>query len=160
MTPRPSMPGSIRPRSTGAARSSRTRCAEGGRQAVRSEEHTSELQSLTNLVCRLLLEKKKEPLDVRRDKQTQNRRRTIVQHTPCLSPHVMCIYARSIHTSLFFFSNDPPTTEIYPLSLHDALPICLMDDATTFDARVYQTEVYRGSEVITYKVRGRWEAGC
>src|SRR5258706_10737065 len=27
-------------------------------QAVRSEEHTSELQSLTNLVCRLLLEKK------------------------------------------------------------------------------------------------------
>src|SRR5262249_62192112 len=28
-------------------------------QGVRSEEHTSELQSLTNLVCRLLLEKKK-----------------------------------------------------------------------------------------------------
>src|SRR5262249_61476444 len=27
----------------------------------RSEEHTSELQSLTNLVCRLLLEKKKYP---------------------------------------------------------------------------------------------------
>src|SRR5262249_59979785 len=26
---------------------------------ARSEEHTSELQSLTNLVCRLLLEKKK-----------------------------------------------------------------------------------------------------
>src|ERR1019366_10774519 len=29
------------------------------RSAHRSEEHTSELQSLTNLVCRLLLEKKK-----------------------------------------------------------------------------------------------------
>src|SRR5258706_3296014 len=28
-------------------------------EKVRSEEHTSELQSLTNLVCRLLLEKKK-----------------------------------------------------------------------------------------------------
>src|SRR5438046_4841982 len=28
------------------------------RTAIRSEEHTSELQSLTNLVCRLLLEKK------------------------------------------------------------------------------------------------------
>src|SRR5438093_8337298 len=28
-------------------------------QDKRSEEHTSELQSLTNLVCRLLLEKKK-----------------------------------------------------------------------------------------------------
>src|SRR5437016_7970446 len=30
------------------------------RPTRRSEEHTSELQSLTNLVCRLLLEKKKE----------------------------------------------------------------------------------------------------
>src|SRR5438046_6914280 len=29
------------------------------RKESRSEEHTSELQSLTNLVCRLLLEKKK-----------------------------------------------------------------------------------------------------
>src|SRR2546430_9608102 len=28
----------------------------------RSEEHTSELQSQSNLVCRLLLEKKKQPL--------------------------------------------------------------------------------------------------
>src|SRR5258706_5129771 len=28
-------------------------------EPARSEEHTSELQSLTNLVCRLLLEKKK-----------------------------------------------------------------------------------------------------
>src|SRR5438046_3842891 len=28
-------------------------------RALRSEEHTSELQSLTNLVCRRLLEKKK-----------------------------------------------------------------------------------------------------
>src|SRR5258706_8621534 len=32
---------------------------EGGLEK-RSEEHTSELQSLTNLVCRLLLEKKKQ----------------------------------------------------------------------------------------------------
>src|SRR5437016_10328681 len=31
----------------------------GGGRIARSEEHTSELQSLTNLVCRLLLEKKK-----------------------------------------------------------------------------------------------------
>src|SRR5437016_10702480 len=31
----------------------------GSRVTLRSEEHTSELQSLTNLVCRLLLEKKK-----------------------------------------------------------------------------------------------------
>src|SRR5262249_60106630 len=32
---------------------------------ARSEEHTSELQSLTNLVCRLLLEKKKKPAPTR-----------------------------------------------------------------------------------------------
>src|SRR5438093_7583575 len=32
---------------------------------VRSEEHTSELQSLTNLVCRLLLEKKKYKIGTR-----------------------------------------------------------------------------------------------
>src|SRR5258705_3848048 len=31
----------------------------GGRRIIRSEEHTSELQSLRHLVCRLLLEKKK-----------------------------------------------------------------------------------------------------
>src|SRR2546427_7383359 len=41
-----------------------TPSAHGGRQvdgaiATRSEEHTSELQSQSNLVCRLLLEKKK-----------------------------------------------------------------------------------------------------
>src|SRR5437016_6424579 len=36
------------------------------RRATRSEEHTSELQSLTNLVCRLLLEKKKNKKDNRR----------------------------------------------------------------------------------------------
>src|SRR5215213_11586285 len=41
----------------------RTRVRGPGRR--RSEEHTSELQSLTNLVCRLLLEKKKK-------KNTQN----------------------------------------------------------------------------------------
>src|SRR3989442_8102695 len=31
----------------------------GGRRIIRSEEHTSELQSRPHLVCRLLLEKKK-----------------------------------------------------------------------------------------------------
>src|SRR5437016_12042510 len=43
----------------------------------RSEEHTSELQSLTNLVCRLLLEKKKN-----KDKQQQQtKERRTAQHT-------------------------------------------------------------------------------
>src|SRR5690242_21530059 len=47
-------------RSAGAA--SRNACISGretGTAAIRSEEHTSELQSHVNLVCRLLLEKKK-----------------------------------------------------------------------------------------------------
>src|SRR2546427_4712306 len=35
-----------------------TDAASNGTRAVRSEEHTSELQSQSNLVCRLLLEKK------------------------------------------------------------------------------------------------------
>src|SRR2546430_11907793 len=35
------------------------RVPHGGRDILRSEEHTSELQSQSNLVCRLLLEKKK-----------------------------------------------------------------------------------------------------
>src|SRR5687768_18290836 len=29
-----------------------------------------------------------------------------------------------VHSLLFFFFNDTATTEIYTLSLHDALPIC------------------------------------
>src|SRR5690348_18191957 len=33
----------------------------------------------------------------------------------------------SSHNSLFFFFNDPATTEIYTLSLHDALPILERD---------------------------------
>src|SRR2546427_7046632 len=40
------------------ARSTATR-ASAVKRASRSEEHTSELQSQSNLVCRLLLEKKK-----------------------------------------------------------------------------------------------------
>src|SRR5256885_3019667 len=38
-------------------------------QAVRSEEHTSELQSPCNLVCRLLLEKKNSSLSTTRPSQ-------------------------------------------------------------------------------------------
>src|SRR5258705_11233126 len=37
------------------------RCRFTSRPCRRSEEHTSELQSLRHLVCRLLLEKKKNP---------------------------------------------------------------------------------------------------
>src|SRR5690606_41574200 len=49
-------------RQAGAAQSHRAEDpagADGGLAGGRSEEHTSELQSRENLVCRLLLEKKK-----------------------------------------------------------------------------------------------------
>src|SRR2546430_12431213 len=44
------------------------------RLLVRSEEHTSELQSQSNLVCRLLLEKKKNNLGRTIDRNVQYRR--------------------------------------------------------------------------------------
>src|SRR5438046_5580123 len=40
---------------------------------LRSEEHTSELQSLTNLVCRLLLEKKNKHEQKHNNRHTENR---------------------------------------------------------------------------------------
>src|SRR2546429_2553802 len=43
----------------GADRNHRTDHLRGTHRALRSEEHTSELQSRLHLVCRLLLEKKK-----------------------------------------------------------------------------------------------------
>src|SRR2546430_10883590 len=56
-------PRRTRPRRTHArrirARSAWPRSARPRRARSRSEEHTSELQSQSNLVCRLLLEKKK-----------------------------------------------------------------------------------------------------
>src|SRR2546427_5153173 len=47
--------------------------ARGGGPRARSEEHTSELQSQSNLVCRLLLEKKK-----KQQRNTRRRTRTRV----------------------------------------------------------------------------------
>src|SRR2546430_11786693 len=53
----------FRSRRVGGARLRRPPRGSGRRRAIsphqRSEEHTSELQSQSNLVCRLLLEKKK-----------------------------------------------------------------------------------------------------
>src|SRR2546427_7903444 len=42
------------------------------RRGSRSEEHTSELQSQSNLVCRLLLEKKKKKKNHKYDRHTKN----------------------------------------------------------------------------------------
>src|SRR5258706_4893218 len=58
--PRPQRAGRLEPQHrAGAHQRLRDPAAAPGRAGDRSEEHTSELQSLTNLVCRLLLEKKK-----------------------------------------------------------------------------------------------------
>src|SRR2546430_11284782 len=51
--------------------------------ASRSEEHTSELQSQSNLVCRLLLEKKKTSIELR-----------IREHHHALIPRICCIGCR------------------------------------------------------------------
>src|ERR1019366_1867583 len=79
----------------------------------RSEEHTSELQSLTNIVCRLLLEKKRSKLPARQHPIKTGTRWSLLR-SDCI-PHVPSLP--------FFFFNDTATTEIYTLSLHDALPI-------------------------------------
>src|SRR6266481_2417466 len=68
----------------------------------RSEEHTSELQSQFHLVCRLLLDKKKQDREARSRRDQQRG------------------YWQG---ALIFFFNDTAPTEIYTLSLHDALPI-------------------------------------
>src|SRR2546425_1834802 len=47
------------PRGATSVGPSHERAVSGQRRGLRSEEHTSELQSLAYLVCRLLLEKKK-----------------------------------------------------------------------------------------------------
>src|SRR2546430_13744356 len=54
----------VQPRVTvGGVHSPEQACAQAC-SGLRSEEHTSELQSQSNLVCRLLLEKKKQILDL------------------------------------------------------------------------------------------------
>src|SRR2546430_7566621 len=64
-----SRPKGRRPRAAGSVRSPSSRLASAWQSppacadSVRSEEHTSELQSQSNLVCRLLLEKKKQTTD-------------------------------------------------------------------------------------------------
>src|SRR6266571_184949 len=82
----------------------------------RSEVHTSELQSHVNLVCRLLLEKNKQD----REPQHHTRRTRVAAGRVCGPAHQRYRYR---HRARIFFFNDPATTEIYTLSLHDALPI-------------------------------------
>src|SRR3954469_11935676 len=87
-------------------RPGRPRAGGGEGRAARSEEHTSELQSRRDLVCRLLLEKKK---------KHQGHYTHLSRYTNPLN-----LFHQPV---LGFFFNDTATTEIYTLSLHDALPI-------------------------------------
>src|SRR6266571_279869 len=97
----------------------------------RSEEHTSELQSHVNLVCRLLLEKKKKKNKLKKFKKKNNKKKikSNKRITIFLPFTLFCLFYVSIifysysFFFFFFFFNDTATTEIYTLSLHDALPI-------------------------------------
>src|SRR2546430_6354364 len=60
----------------------------------RSEEHTSELQSQSNLVCRLLLEKKKS--------------KHSVTHARQLSPYLRCVARYVLFSGGFCVDDDPP----------------------------------------------------
>src|SRR4029079_4597319 len=96
-----------------------------------SEEHTSELQSLAYLVCRLLLEKKKKKSDG--VPQMFEQHRIVVAENLGRRPtragvRINCVfgtlrYHMPLSVWFCFFFNDAATTEIYPLPLHDALPI-------------------------------------
>src|ERR1039458_6306536 len=97
----------------------------------RSEEHTSELQSLRHLVCRLLLEKKKNRTGLQRNTAKMSDRAasaggaahsSVQRRSPLASPRGASTSASTPIGFVFFF-NDTATTEIYTLSLHDALPI-------------------------------------
>src|SRR2546430_7021297 len=59
---------------------------------ARSEEHTSELQSQSNLVCRLLLEKKKKTGELRTSRPLQPpHHRTDVLESRLLQPPTACM---------------------------------------------------------------------
>src|ERR1019366_3866435 len=97
----------------------------------RSEEHTSELQSLTNLVCRLLLEKNNGTSVTKSTNGSSAASPQLMFGLQCDPVPGKLRWLRvdagrpswPPFSRIFFFFNDPATTEIYTLSLHDALPI-------------------------------------
>src|SRR6266536_2204300 len=99
--------------------------SQRGRTA-RSEEHTSELQSRVDVVCRILLEKKKimtiSPVVQEEESVPPPIPKRFVEGT---GPQITAHARPPINWEQFmgFFFNDTATTEIYTLSLHDALPI-------------------------------------
>src|SRR5471032_380907 len=96
---------------------------------TRSEEHTSELQSHHDIVCRLLLEKK--TARVARFSSRQEILGYMIfvnqpangKQSRAMSSAVSNAWLIQPRRTPTFFFNDTATTEIYTLSLHDALPI-------------------------------------
>src|ERR1039458_3611888 len=88
-------------------------------RSYRSEEHTSELQPLRQIVCRLLLEKIASA--VASSKMASLTICDFLAGTSRRAVMASLLTLRGI--LLVFFFNDTATTEIYTLSLHDALPI-------------------------------------
>src|ERR1039458_6641064 len=86
---------------------------------ARSEEHTSELQSLRHLVCRLLLEKKN------RFNESAIIRSGVLVRKPiapfCQQPMATCPRRTAILTPAFFLNFGTPP-ELNPLSLQRTLP--------------------------------------
>src|SRR6185437_15048373 len=97
-----------------------------------SEEHTSELQSLAYLVCRLLLEKKNNAAVLRVVEIMLAGQQHVQRVVELVGPLrvVAPVSARPHVAVLLFFFNDTATTEIYTLSLHDALPILIAIEKT------------------------------
>src|SRR3954463_1857792 len=100
------------------------------RLLIRSEEHTSELQSHDNLVCRLLLEKKEQREEVHgwRHRTHHPRREGRAQPAPLrasAAPGTGCAPALDASPdapAVFFFFKDRATPEISPFPLPAALP--------------------------------------
>src|SRR6266571_1357461 len=121
----------FRPPPLGTSRPRPLRERDDSARRGRSEEHTSELQSHVNLVCRLLLEKKKKKhrynhIKIKQQNKTNSNQITRYKFVLLSKFNFSFLYFLSalyILFFFFFFFNDTATTEIYTLSLHDALPI-------------------------------------
>src|SRR3954449_8172399 len=105
--------------------------SSGVQTCARSEEHTSELQSHSHLVCRLLLEKKKI-----KKMPTNNHTFLITRHTnkPQYMMFLSCFYycfccfgCSSLFfffvCFFFFFLNNRAPPKFYPLPLPAPFPI-------------------------------------
>src|ERR1035441_8093786 len=117
--------------------------AIGALLSTRSEEHTSELQSLRHLVCRLLLGCAAPPRDLPSSPTRRSSDLSWPASSPacsrywspswCSPPSERCsardrksTRLNSSHLGISYAVcclDAPPPPEIYPLPLHDALPI-------------------------------------